>query len=293
MKYLKTIFTLVPHTEINKETLSTARDICAALAGYAGYESFEETENGINGYVQKNLFQEKTLDTLLKDFPLENVNVTFHTEEAEDRNWNEEWENKGFEPISIGGRCVIHDSHHVPEPCPIDIEIDAKLAFGTGIHNTTHMIVEQLLELDLKGKSVLDCGCGTGILSITASKCGAEEIVGYDIDEWSVENTIHNAQINKVGNIKTILGNADALKDLKGKFNVVLANINRNILIEDMPVWARFMVSGCDFIVSGFYHEDVIPIKEKAASLGLEFVREKQSEEWSMLHFKKTYESVS
>ncbi len=292
MKYLKTIFTIESaissDIQIEKETLSTACDICAALAGYVGYESFENTDYGIIGYVQENVYNRDGLKNSIEDFPLENISVKFHTEEAENKNWNEEWENEGFRPILVGERCIIHDTHHqIDSQYPINIEIDAKQAFGTGTHDTTRMIVELLLNSELKGKRILDCGCGTGILSIIASKCGAKEIIGYDIDEWSVRNTLHNAQINNTSNITAMLGNASILETIDCSFDLVLANINRNILINDMPYWTEMMSTGSELIVSGFYIQDISKIKNRAASLGLQFILEKQSDTWAMLCFKK------
>ena len=292
MKYLKTIFTIESaisaDIQIEKETLSMACDICAALAGYVGYESFENKDNGIIGYIQKNVYNIDALKNSIKDFPLENISIKFHTEEAENKNWNEEWENEGFSPILVGERCIIHDKHHqIVSKYPITIEIDAKQAFGTGTHDTTQMIVEQLINSDIKGKRILDCGCGTGILSIVASKCGAKEIIGYDIDEWSVKNTLHNAQINNTNNINVMLGDASILETIDYRFDLVLANINRNILINDIPYWTKMMSTGSELIVSGFYVQDIEKIKDRAASLGLEFIREKQSNTWAMLCFKK------
>ena len=155
--------------------------------------------------------------------------------EAEYRNWNEQWENEGFEPIVIDGRCIIHDTKHpagdkAPDSPTLDITIEARQAFGTGTHETTRMIVGELLKMDLKGKRILDCGCGTGILGIVASKCGASEIVAYDIDEWSVENARHNAKLNGVKNMEVLEGDRNVLSHVSGVFDVVLANINRNIL---------------------------------------------------------------
>ena len=288
MKYFKTKFKIECSAANDDNTVSTARELCAALAGYAGYESFEDTNYGIDGYVQQENFSETELTAMLTDFPLEGVTVSTQTEEADDRNWNETWENEGFEPIVIGERCIIHDSHHAAAaPYPIDIEIDAKQAFGTGTHNTTRMIVGRLLDTDLKGKHVLDCGCGTGILSIVASKCGAAQVVGYDIDEWSVENTRHNAQKNGVDNVEAVQGDVTAVEKLEGKFDMVLANINRNILLHDMPYWVRVMAQGCTFIISGFYSEDVPMLRDAAAALGLEYQDMQCSDNWTMLVFKK------
>lgn len=271
----------------DETTLSTAREICAALAGYAGYESFEDTAEGVDGYVQQSLYDNDALAASFAEFPMEGISISYSTSEAEDKNWNEEWEKEGFAPIVIGDKCRIHDLYHEAEGSyPVDIEIDARQAFGTGTHNTTRMIVGKLLDMDMKGKRVLDCGCGTGILSIVASKCGATSVVAYDIDEWSVDNTKHNAAINKTENIDVRHGDVGVLKNVTGTFNIVLANINRNILLADMPAMREKMQPDTVFIISGFYSEDVPMLREKAEALGLDFVEEKSSENWTMLVFK-------
>ena len=170
-------------------------------------------------------------------------------------------------------------------------EADAKLAFGTGTHETTQMIVSTLLSMaesnggTLSDKCVLDCGCGTGILGIAASKLGAKEVVGYDIDEWSVRNTMHNAEINGVKNIKALLGDASVIKTIDGTFDIVLANINRNILLNDMEAMRSKMASGTTFIISGFYEEDIPLLVDKASALGLSLKEQKGKGQWRCLVF--------
>lgn len=291
MKYFKTKFVInsLDGKPLDTELLSTSRELCSALAGYAGYESFEDTPDGVCGYVQQEQFDESTLKMSLLEFPIDNVKVEYSTTEAEDKNWNEEWEKSGFEPIVVGKKCLIHDLYHPADGgavYPIDVEIDAKQAFGTGTHNTTRMIVNKLLEMSLTGKQVLDCGCGTGILSIVASKCGAGSITAYDIDEWSVENTRHNAAINHVDNITVLHGDSKILDTVTESFDVVLANINRNILLSDMPTMTSKLKSGALLILSGFYADDKPLLKEKAESLGLKCDGEDSSDNWAMLAFR-------
>lgn len=293
MKYFKTKF-LIKSTDgsiLSHEMLNTARELCAALAGYAGYESFEDSACGIDGYVQQNLLDRDALEASFNEFPIEEITVEYSTSEAEDKNWNEAWEKEGFSPIIIGNKCRIHDIYHPVEKndeFAVDIEIDAKQAFGTGTHNTTRMIVGEMLDMDIKSKHVLDCGCGTGILSIVAAKCGAGKITAYDIDEWSVDNTRHNAAINNVHNIDVMLGDVNIIKGIEEKYDIVLANINRNILLNDMPALSQKMKSGTVFIISGFYSEDVPVLKEKAASLGLAYDSMNSSENWTLLKFIKS-----
>lgn len=280
MKYFEIEFSITPYS-------SDASDMVAALAGEAGFETFEETETGLKGYVQQSLFSEKALCEALEDFPFEGVSVSYEKREAEDRDWNEQWEQEGFEPIEIEHRLVIHDGRHLPEgDFPVAIEIDAKLAFGTGTHETTRMICATLLDTDLKDKRILDGGTGTGILSICALKLGASEAIGYDIDEWSVDNARHNAVINLVDDrFESLLGDATILNNVEGCFDVVLANINRNILLADLPSFREKMASGAKLILSGFYSADSAMLIEKAASLGLRLLAQKEDHDWACLIF--------
>ena len=278
MKYFEIEFSITPYS-------SDASDMVAALAGEAGFETFEETETGLKGYVQQSLFSEEALCEALEDFPFEGVSVSYEKREAEDRDWNEQWEQEGFEPIEIEHRLVIHDGRHLPEgDFPVAIEIDAKLAFGTGTHETTRMICATLLDTDLKNKRILDGGTGTGILSICALKLGASEAIGYDIDEWSVDNARHNAVINLVDDrFESLLGDATILNNVEGCFDVVLANINRNILLADLPSFREKMASGAKLILSGFYSADSAMLIEKAASLGLRLLAQKEDHDWACL----------
>ena len=280
MKYFEVNFTISPYS-------SDAGDVLAAMAGEAGFETFEETEVGMKGYVQQQLFDEVALKALLEEFPFVDTTVTYDVQEAEDKDWNEQWEQEGFDPILIADNLVIHDGRHLPDtPAAISIEIDAKLAFGTGTHETTRMICASLLEMDLTGRRILDCGTGTGILSICALKLGASEAVGYDIDEWSADNARHNAVINRVDDrFTSLLGNASILNKVEGNFDVVMANINRNILLADMPLFRQKMAQGATLILSGFYTDDCQQLIEKALSLGLSLTGKKEDHDWASLRF--------
>ena len=285
MKYFEVNFNINAPAGLMQD----ARDILSALAGEAGFETFEETETGVKGYVQQAAYDEDCLKALIGEFPLPSCSVSFETTEAEDKDWNEQWEQEGFEPIVVGDAFVIHDGRHLPTcEAPISIEIDAHLAFGTGTHETTRMMVNQLMSLELNGKRVLDCGTGTGILAIAALKLGASEAVGYDIDEWSANNARHNAVINRVDDKFTShLGDASILKEVKGQFDVVLANINRNILLADMPSFAEKMAPHSTLLLSGFYEQDIPMLVEKAASLGLTKKAQQHDGDWACLRFEK------
>ena len=275
-----------------------AQDILSALAGEAGFETFEETATGLKGYVQQALFDEDVLQQVLEGFPFENVALSYSIQEAEDKDWNEQWEQEGFEPICLPlptskgkGNLIIHDGRHLPsdishQSSDIMIEIDAHLAFGTGTHETTRMICSTLLEMELAGTRVLDCGCGTGILGICALKVGAASVVGYDIDEWSADNTRHNAVINHVDDRLTALcGDANVLSGFSAEFNVVLANINRNILLNDMERFRSVMAPHAQLVLSGFYKNDCALLESKAQSLGLSLKATRTDGDWACLLF--------
>ena len=286
MKYLVTEFKI----ECQDGMIQIARDLLTDALGEAGFETFEDTEDGIKGYVQESLFDENAMNDVVSNFMLPDVTINANIQEAEYKNWNEEWEEAGFERININDSITIYDARHDDGngiASGISIGIETKQAFGTGTHETTRMIVSTLLNIDLKGKRVLDCGCGTGILGIAALKLGASEVVGYDIDEWSSENAIHNAELNGVGNMKVMLGDASVLKSVEGKFDVVLANINRNILLADMPAFVSVMADDSLLILSGFYASDVDLLIEKASSLGLSKIDSKSDSEWTCLVLKK------
>ena len=277
MKYFEVDFTISPYS-------ADASDVLAAMAGEAGFETFEETETGLKGYVHQSLFDVSALKAALEDFPFEDTTIGYDIREAEDRDWNEQWEQEGIEPIVISENLIIHDGRHLPDSTPdIAIEIDAKLAFGTGTHETTRMICSTLLELQPKGR-VLDCGTGTGILSICALKLGAQEAIGYDIDEWSVDNARHNAVINQIDNrFTSLLGDASILNKVEGTFDLVMANINRNILLNDMPQFVSKMNADATLILSGFYTDDCQTLIEKAQTLGLTLQQQKEDQQWACL----------
>lgn len=281
MKYFEANFTITPFSQ-------DAADVLAAIAGEAGFETFEETETGLKGYVQQLMFDEAMLKALLEDFPFEGTSITYTIQEAEDRDWNEQWEQEGFEPIVVTPNLVIHDGRHLPteiSPDAMTIEIDAKLAFGTGTHETTRMICATLIERQIKAR-VLDCGTGTGILSICALKLGASEAIGYDIDEWSVDNARHNAVINHVDDrFTSLLGGASILNKVEGKFGLIMANINRNILLADLPVFRQKMAPDAALILSGFYTTDIPMLTEKAESLGLRLDSQRHDHDWACLVF--------
>ena len=276
--------------EINiKPCTDATRAIMTALAADAGCEAFEDTKTGVMAYVQQALFDREALDDSISNFPISETTITYKVREAEDKDWNEQWEQEGFEPIVVADKLVIHDGRHLPsaislQPSAISIEIDAHLAFGTGTHETTRMICTTLLGMNLRGKRVLDCGCGTGILGICALKLGAASCVGYDIDEWSTDNTRHNAVINHVDDrLQPLCGDSSVLSGYGAEFDLVMANINRNILLADMPRFVSVMAPHSTLILSGFYETDCALLESKAQQLGLKLTATKTDSNWACM----------
>ena len=278
MKYFEVTFTTSPCNE-------TANDVVSALAGEIGFESFVEWENGVQAYIQQSLFDEEALKSMVAEFPLPDTKIEYTIVEAEDKDWNEEWEKNFFQPIVIGDRCCIHSTFHKDTPqTEYEILINPQMAFGTGHHETTSSIISELLEADLQGKSVLDMGCGTSILAILASMRGAGPITAIDIDDWCVNNSRDNIALNRIGNITVEWGDANLLKG-REPFDVIIANINRNILLADMAQYAACMHSGSELYMSGFYVQDIPVIQEKAESLGMEFIHHREKNNWAAVKF--------
>lgn len=280
MKYFEFTFNTSPCTE-------TVNDVLAAVLGEAGFESFVEREGGLSAYIQQSLCDEETIKNALTDFPLPDTQITYSYVEAEDKNWNEEWEKNFFQPIVIGDRCVIHSTFHTDVPkAEYDIVINPQMAFGTGHHETTSLIIGELLDSELQGKSLLDMGCGTSILAILARMRGAAPCTAIDIDEWCVRNSIENIELNQVTDITVEQGDAAALTG-KGPFDIVIANINRNILLNDMKQYVACMHPGSELYMSGFYVDDIPVIREEAERNGLSFVHYKEKNRWAAVKLQK------
>lgn len=287
MKYYVANFDI----ECADELLQPARELLSAAACEAGFEAFEDTDNGIAGYVQRPLYDKEALDAAIVDYMPEGTQVTYNIEEVLDQDWNQDWEDQGFEPIGVSDHLVIYDAKHTDmsmfagDDGVMRIFIEARNAFGTGTHQTTRMILRRLLGMDMTGKSVLDCGCGTGILGIVALRLGANRVLGYDIDEWSSENAKHNAALNGVDNLDVLLGDASVLDGVKEEFDVVIANINRNILLNDMTAFRSHLKTGGRLILSGFYETDVPMLEQAAQSNGLTIIDVVTDEEWACAMF--------
>lgn len=278
MKYFEVTFYTHPCTE-------TINDVVSALAGDIGFESFVECEGGVQAYIQQTLFNKEVLEEMVAEFPIPDAKVEYTVKEAEDKNWNEEWEKNFFQPIIIGDRCVIHSTFHRDIPqAEYDIVINPQMAFGTGHHETTSLIIGELLDNDLQGKSLLDMGCGTSILAILARMRGAAPCTAVDIDEWCVRNSLENIELNGVDRISVFQGDASLLKD-QGPFDVIIANINRNILLNDMKRYVSCMHPGSELYMSGFYVDDIPVIQAEAEHNGLRFIHHKEKNRWAAVKF--------
>lgn len=279
MDYFAVTFTLTP-------TNSTVSDVLASILAESAYESFSETPEGMIAYVPAARFNEITLNEFIPETLFGSV-INYTWELIPGQDWNHEWEKNYFQPIVIGTECVIHSSFHTGYPkAEWDIVIDPKMAFGTGHHETTSLMIEYLLELDPNGQSFLDMGCGTAVLAILASMKGAGPLLGIDIDEWACENALENVKLNATQNVEILQGDALTLEG-KGPFDLVFANINRNILLNDMKAYVDTMKAGSHLFMSGFYTEDLPAIRSNAENLGLSFIDSKSRNNWCACRFCK------
>ena len=275
--YINVKVQITPYSE-------TVSDILSALLADIGFESFVQTATGLDAYIQTSLFNKEKLESVIENFPF-NATISYVIESIKGKNWNEEWEKNFFQPIVIGDRCVIHSTFHHDVPrTEYDIVINPQMAFGTGHHETTSLIIGELLDSDLQGKSLLDMGCGTSILAILARMRGAEPCTAIDIDEWCVRNSLENIELNHVDNISVFQGDASSLEDI-GPFDVVIANINRNILLNDMKQYVRCMREGSQLFMSGFYVDDIPLIQAEAERNGLHFVHHQEKNRWAAVKF--------
>ena len=275
MNYIEYDFTVSP-TEMGAEILM------AELAE-VGFDSFEDTPTGIKAYIPKDSWNEHILqDIYLLGNP--EFTISYQITEIEQVNWNEEWE-KNFSPIVVEDLCTVRANFHPVPNTRYDIVITPKMSFGTGHHETTYMMLQQLLPLSLEGAKVLDMGCGTGILAIMAALRGARDITAIDIDPWCVENATENVQQNdcsfitiKEGDVSLIAGE---------QYNLILANINRNILLSDIPAYTQALLPQGLLLVSGFYEEDLPAIKEKCQEVGLTYLSHIERNRWVSAKFQR------
>ncbi|MCB4800153.1 50S ribosomal protein L11 methyltransferase [Neotamlana laminarinivorans] len=263
------------------EPQQPAVEILIAELGYAGFESFVETEEGVTAYIQK----EEWNQSILEDIQILNSDefeISFTFEEIEQTNWNAEWE-KNFNPIVVDDACAVRAPFHEKFSVEYDIVIEPKMSFGTGHHETTHMMIQHILKNDFKDKSVLDMGCGTGVLAILAEKKGAKPIDAIDYDNWCYLNSLENVERNNCERITVIEGDASVLG--KNNYDVIIANINRNILLQDMATYVSCLNKGGLLFLSGFYKEDIPVIQETCEKLMLKFREKLERNNWVALKF--------
>lgn len=264
------------------EPLQPAVEILIAELGYAGFESFVETEEGVTAYIQK----EEWNQNILEDIQILNsdeFDITYTHEDIEQTNWNAEWE-KNFNPIIVDNVCAVRAPFHEKFDTEYDIIIEPKMSFGTGHHETTHMMIQHILQNDFKDKSVLDMGCGTAVLAILAEMKGANPIDAIDIDNWCYLNSLENVERNNCKHISVYEGEASLLKDKN--YDIIIANINRNILLQDIATYAKCLNTNGSLFLSGFYEEDIPLIEKECNANNLQHLKTLKRNNWVALHFK-------
>ena len=268
--------TIYVEYDFKVEPRQPASDILIAELGEVGFESFVENEDGVLAYIQKADWS----DTILKDIRIldnSNFKIDFSLKEIEQENWNSTWE-QNFEPIQVGNQCVVRAPFHERPTTQYDIVIEPKMSFGTGHHETTHMMLQFILDHDFEHKSVLDMGSGTGVLAILAAMKGASHIDAIDIDNWCYVNAKENVVRNSCAHINVREGDSSLLGS--SKYDIILANINRNILLEDLPRYVDCLKKDGQLFLSGFYSDDIPAISAKCRELNLEFEKNIEKNNW-------------
>lgn len=263
--------------------IEIVNDVLAAELGEIGFESFTSDEKGLQGFIPATLYNIAHVEEKLAAFPLEGTTIHYSARPVEDKDWNEEWEKYYFQPIHIGNECQIRASFHPEKPgFRHNILIDPKMAFGTGNHETTYLMIQAMLASDLKGQEVLDMGCGTAVLAILAHQQGAKRIVAIDIDEWAYNNALENIHLNQAEEIQVLLGGAERIAET-GTYDTILANINRNILLHDIHHYAQALKEGGQLIMSGFYEEDCPMLEAECRQWGLEPIDRASRNKWTRM----------
>ncbi len=260
-------------------------DILTAELAELGFDSFVETDEGLNAYIIESDFSEEAVQALIAKYA-DQTAIAYEVSSLEKRNWNAEWE-RDYEPIEVASQVRVRASFHEKDArFRYDIVINPKMSFGTGHHQTTAMMLEQQLALDFAGKTVLDVGSGTGILAILAAKMGAKSVLAFDIEEWAVANAHENAEVNDCPQITVFQGTIENVVP-DSNYDIIVANINRNVLLAEIPTYTNFLVRNGYLVVSGFYENDAMDIQQKATETGLSFVTSMTNQEWTSLLFQK------
>ena len=267
----------------NVNPVKTGSEILIAELAELGFDSFEETAEGVDAYLLNDKWNKKILSGLniLSNLAFD---IKYSSKIIHQKNWNKIWESN-FKPILINKYCGVRANFHPPLNLKYELVITPKMSFGTGHHETTSMVMNYILNMNFKGLKVLDVGCGTGILSILSEKTGASSIDAIDVDKWCYENTIENSILNKCNFVRAFCGNITFFE--QSKYDIILANINKNIIMNDISIYSKLLNPRGQLILSGFYVSDIIEIDNKAKSLKLEIVSEKVKNSWASIHYMK------
>ncbi|HEY0652313.1 MAG TPA: 50S ribosomal protein L11 methyltransferase [Chryseosolibacter sp.] len=269
------------YTQLSVICPSDFTDILIAELSEAGFDTFQENADGFDAYAEGDNYSNEIISEIKSRYASVSP-LTFSFHQIEKKNWNEEWE-KNYEPIDVDGKCLIRAEFHKPQKqYPFEIIITPKMSFGTGHHQTTYLMIKNQMTIDHRDKRVMDAGCGTAILAIMASKLGASYIEAFDIDEWSVVNGEENKSLNNTKNIRIQQGKISEV-DLSGKFDIILANINKNVLLAEIQTYATFLAPNGKLLLSGFYTHDIDDLKREASRYGLSEVSRDERDTWACL----------
>ncbi len=271
---------------LNFECDPAFSDMLIAELSQVDFDTFLETDTGFQASIGADAYDEQAVGEIVERYKDIVTPLSYVAEEVEKKNWNEEWE-KHYDPIVVGDKCIVRASFHEPVPeYPYEIVINPKMSFGTGHHETTHLMLKAQLGIDFKGKSVLDLGCGTGILAIMAHKLGAASIDACDIEEWAVSNSIENFMLNGCPEINCYEGTVEAIPGRQPR-DIILANINRNVLLEEIPTYSTLLKADGYLLLSGFYEKDIPDIEKMAVNQGLKKLRYETKKDWVVVVFEK------